>query len=147
MQKRKRQHKMHLKTLGTVEHNYNEDEKWNVVFDDKFAPEFRKFPKDVQDAIFALLIKLRQFGPLLGRPDVDTLNGSRYPNMKELRLSVAPEEWRVAFAFDLKRKAVLLVGGSKSGVSQAQFYKSLIRIADERFEYHLAALAKERKNE
>jgi hypothetical protein len=51
------------------------------------------------------------------------LNGSRYPNIKELRFSVADEEWRVAFAFDPKRKAILLVGGSESGISQNGFTK------------------------
>ena len=97
--------------------------------------------------MYALLIKLKQFGPELGRPDVDTLNGSRYPNMKELRFNVADEEWRVAFAFDPKRKAILLVGGSKSGISQRRFYKSLIRVADKRFERHLSTIAEERKKE
>lgn len=137
--------KMHLKTLGVPKHNI--DSAWEIGFHDDFAPEFRGFSKVIQDALFALLIKLRQFGPQLGRPDVDTLNGSQFPNMKELRFSVADEEWRVAFAFDPKRKAVMLTGGSKSGIPQKRFYKSLIRVADERFERHLAIIAKERKKE
>jgi hypothetical protein len=62
-------------------------------------------------------------------------------------LSVADEEWRVAFAFDPKRKAILLVGGSKSGISPKRFYKGLIRVADERFERHLARIAQKRKTE
>jgi hypothetical protein len=65
--------------------------------------------------------------------------------MKELRFSVANEEWRVAFAFNPKRKAILLTGGSKSGISQRRFYEGLIRVADERFESHIATIAKERK--
>jgi hypothetical protein len=123
------------------------EKQWEVIFHDEFAPEFRGFSKEIQDALFSLLIKLRRFGPQLGRDDVDTLNGSRYPNMKELRFSVADEEWRVAFAFDPKRKGILLVGGSKSGVTQRRFYRNLIRLADERFERHLATIAKERKKE
>ena len=74
---------------------------------------------------------------------VDTLNGSRYANMKELRFSVADGEWRLAFAFDPARKAVLLVAGDKSGGSAKHFYRALIRRADERFDRHLARLAKE----
>jgi hypothetical protein len=136
---------MHLKTLGISEHN--EFDAWEVNFYSEFAPEFRECPEVVQDAILALLIKLRRFGPQLGRNDVDTLKGSRYPNMKELRFNTADEEWRVAFAFDPNRKAILLAGGSKSGVSQNRFYKSLISVADGRFERHLAAIAKERKKE
>ncbi|HEX7730336.1 MAG TPA: type II toxin-antitoxin system RelE/ParE family toxin [Terracidiphilus sp.] len=121
------------------------DKQWAVDFDQEFAIEVRGFSKVVQDSLFALLIKLRHFGPQLGRPDVDTLNGSQYPNMKELRFNVSAEVWRVAFAFDPKRKAILLIGGSKSGVSQKRFYKGLIRLADERFERHLATIAEERK--
>ena len=57
--------------------------------------------------------------------------------MKELRFTLADGEWRIAFAFDPERRAILLVGGSKSGVSQRQFYKNLIRTADARFTAHL----------
>ncbi len=60
---------------------------------------------------------LQQFGPQVGRPRVDTLNGLRHANMKELRFSAADGDWRVAFAFDPKREAILLVAGDKSGVS------------------------------
>jgi hypothetical protein len=121
------------------------DKQWEVIFHEDFALEFRSFSKAIQDALFTLLIKLRQFGPQLGRPDVDTLKGARHPNMKELRFNVADEEWRIAFAFDPKRKAILLVGGSKSGISQKRFYKGLIRVADDRFERHLVTIAKDRK--
>jgi len=83
---------------------------------------------------------LRTFGPLLSRPHCDTLKGSQHANMKELRFTLADGEWRIAFAFDPRRKAILFVGGSKSGVSEKKFYKDLIRMADTRFNTHLAAL-------
>jgi len=51
---------------------------------------------------------------------VDTLKGSRYANMKELRFSAADGEWRVAFAFDPRRAAILLVAGDKSGGAGAR---------------------------
>ena len=94
--------------------------------------------------ILALARLLQQFGPLLGRPRVDTLNGSRHANMKELRFSAADGEWRVAFAFDPKRHAILLLAGDKSGVGERRFYSELIRKADHRFDGHLAWL-RERK--
>src|SRR3989442_14046198 len=72
-------------------------------------------------------------GPQLGRPRADTLNGSRHPNMKELRFDAADGVWRVAFAFDPSRKAILLVAGGKSGVSKKRFYRQLIEKADQRF--------------
>jgi len=74
------------------------------------------------------------------------MNGSRHANMKELRFDAADGVWRVAFAFDPKRKAVLLVAGDKSGGSQRRFYKQLISKADERFDAHLARVKqKERR--
>jgi hypothetical protein len=65
--------------------------------------------------------------------------------MKELRFSAVNGEWRVAFAFDTKRKAVLLIAGDKSGVSEKRFYRELIRRADDRFDRHLTRLKQERK--
>jgi len=53
--------------------------------------------------------------------------------MKELRFDAGNGVWRVAFAFDRKRQAVLLVAGNKAGTSQKRFYKRLVKKADERF--------------
>ena len=74
--------------------------------------------KDVQDELLAHIKLLQQFGPQLGRPRADTLNGSRHANMKELRFDAADGVWRFAFAFDPKRQAIVLCGGDKSGVSE-----------------------------
>ena len=63
----------------------------------------------MQDEIRAHALLLERFGPQLGRPHVDTLRASRHANMKELRFDAAEGVWRVAFAFDEKRNAVLLV--------------------------------------
>lgn len=113
---------------------------WTVEIGDEFEPEFNALPEDVRTEILALARLLQQFGPQLGRPRVDTLNNSRHTNMKELRFSAAGGEWRVAFAFDTKRKAILLVAGDKSGVSQTAFYRQLITKADNRFDAHLRRL-------
>ncbi len=118
---------------------------WLVEIGDEFEPEFDALHKDVQTEILALSRLLQQFGPRLGRPRVDTLSGSRNANMKELRFAAAGGEWRAAFAFDPKRKAILLVAGDKSGVSERRFYRELIRQADDRFDAHLARLKRERK--
>jgi ribosomal protein S27AE len=92
----------------------------------------------------AHLVALRQKGFRLGRPEVDTLEGSRHSNMKELRVKVLKVQWRFAFAFDPERKAVVLCGGAKSGVSQKLFYKRLIDLADRRYDDHLQELEKHR---
>jgi hypothetical protein len=119
--------------------------KWVVEIGDEFEPEFDALHEDVRTEILALALLLQQFGPQLGRPRVDTLNGSRHANMKELRFAAADGEWRVAFAFDPKRKAILPVAGDKSGVSEKRYYRELIRKADERFDAHLASLKTPRK--
>ena len=119
--------------------------RWAVEIGDEFEPEFDALPVQVRTEILALSLLLEQFGPQLGRPRVDTLNGSRHANMKELRFSAGGGEWRVVFAFDPKRRAILLVAGDKSGGSEKRFYRELVQKADDRFEGHLARLKKERK--
>jgi len=113
---------------------------WVVEIGDEFEPEFDALHQDVQTEILALSRLLQQFGPQLKRPRVDTLKGSRHANMKELRFSASQGEWRVAFAFDPKREAILLAAGDKSGVGEKRFYRELIRKADDRFDAHLARL-------
>ena len=118
---------------------------WVVEISDEFEPEFDALHVGVRTEILALARLLQQFGPQLGRPRVDTLNDSRHANMKELRFSATGGEWRVAFAFDPRRKAILLVAGDKSGGGEKRFYRELIRRADDRFDAHVARLKKEGK--
>jgi hypothetical protein len=113
---------------------------WIVEFHDDFEPEFLALEQPVQDALLAVAKLLTDYGPRLGRPYADTLNGSKYANMKELRFEASDGEWRTAFAFDAERKAILLVAGDKSGGSQKRFYKQLIAKADRRFSAHLDRL-------
>lgn len=115
---------------------------WIVIFHEEFEPEFDALPSAVADELLAQARLLAHFGPVLGRPRVDTLSGARHANLKELRFDAANGVWRVAFAFDPKRHAILLVAGDKSGVSQKRFYRQLIVKADTRYEAHLAALKK-----
>jgi hypothetical protein len=119
--------------------------RWRVLFHAAFDLEFEALPAAVQDELLAHARLLEQFGPNLGRPRADTLNGSRHPNMKELRFHAANRVWRVAFAFDPRRRAILLACGDKSGGSEKRFYRQLIRKADHRFDDHVARLRKERK--
>jgi hypothetical protein len=118
---------------------------WVVEFHDAFDSEFDELAEEVQDELLAQLKLLGAIGPSLGRPRADTLNGSRHANMKELRFSAAGGEWRVAFAFDPQRHAIILVAGDKSGGSERRFYKRLIRLADERFDEHCARFKKQRR--
>ncbi len=114
---------------------------WIVLFHDAFDAEFEVWQTDLQDELLAHAKLLAEFGPNLGRPTVDTLKGSQHTNMKELRFSWNGQVWRVAFAFDPHRQAILLVGGDKGGADQRRFYKRLITLADERFDNHLITLS------
>ena len=116
---------------------------WIVLFHGAFDAEFSAFRRDVQTALLAKARLLESFGPQLGRPHVDTLKDSKHANMKELRFDAVDGVWRVAFAFDTHRQAILLVAGDKSGGSEKRFYRSLIATADKRFDEHLAQQKKE----
>ena len=118
---------------------------WTVRFEPEFADEFAGFNRLVKIEIEAMTQLLQNFGPQLSRPHADTLKGSKHANMKELRFYAADGVWRLAFAFDPRRRAILLVAGDKSGSSEKRFYRELIRRADDRFNAHLARLKKERK--
>lgn len=113
---------------------------WTVLLHDDFADELTTLDEKLQDELLAHAKLLAEFGPNLGRPTVDTLKGTLHANMKEMRFNWQGEVWRVAFAFDPKRQAILLVGGDKGGAAQKRFYKRLIAVADSRYNQHLATL-------
>ena len=113
---------------------------WEIEFHDDYSNEFDELPQAVQIELLALLELLASEGPELSRPHADTLKGSKHANMKELRFTVSGGVWRVAFAFDPARRAILLVGGNKSGVKEKRFYKVLIKTADARFDAHIEDL-------
>lgn len=95
------------------------------------------------EQVIAALELLAERGPLLGRPLVDTITGSRHNNMKELRPgSSGRTELRVLFAFDPRRVGVLLVGGDKAG-RWKRWYAENIPIADDLYDEHLEKLSKE----
>ena len=118
---------------------------WSVLFHEAFDLEFSGLKADLQDELLAHARLLAEYGPNLGRPTVDTLKGSRHSNMKELRFLWSAQVWRVAFAFDPQRQAILLVGGDKGGADQRRFYKRLIKVADERYSEHLGTLTQQSK--
>ena len=113
---------------------------WTVALADEFEAEFQALSAPVQDELLAKALLLRDFGPGLSRPHADTLSGSRHANMKELRFFAGGGVWRVAFAFDPRRSAILLVAGDKAGVNEKRFYRRLIARADARYTAHLKRL-------
>ena len=120
------------------------DMAWQVLFHPEFQLEFEKLPAEIMDELLARLRVLGHFGPSLGRPHVDTLEGSKFKNMKELRFQLGGL-WRFAFAFDPQRNAIVLCGGDKEGENSKRFYRQLIETADRRFTAHIAGLRKAAK--
>ncbi|WP_181703249.1 type II toxin-antitoxin system RelE/ParE family toxin [Chthonobacter albigriseus] len=111
---------------------------WTVLIHDEFEPEAASWPVAAREGLVASMELLAAIGPQLNRPHADTLTGSRFVNMKELRFRTRDGIWRIAFAFDPNRRAVLLVGGDKAGLDQRRFYRRLIAKADHRFAKWLA---------
>jgi hypothetical protein len=113
---------------------------WAVGYTDPFGSWWDELDEDAQERIAAAVELLQEAGPALGRPLVDTLQGSRHPNMKELRPRGG--HLRVLFAFDPRRAAILLLGGDKTGRWQA-WYRDAIPAADDLYDEHLDTLRKE----
>jgi hypothetical protein len=111
---------------------------WHIQEHEQYTEWFEDQEEDLQDEILAVVGLLNREGPMLSRPYADTLEASQHSNMKELRVQYRGEPWRILFAFDPKRSAILLLGGNKTG--SARWYKENIPIADKRFTEHLKRL-------
>jgi hypothetical protein len=114
---------------------------WEIEFTAEFEVWWNGLSEDAQDSVHQKVLVLRELGPALGRPSVDTVRGSKHANMKELRVQHAGEPYRVLFAFDPHRCAVLLIGGNKRG--DDRWYEEMVPLADRLFDEHLKAIKKE----
>jgi hypothetical protein len=113
---------------------------WEVEYTDEFGDWWESLTQDEQDRIAIAVAVLEEKGPGLGRPWVDTLEGSRHANMKELRPRGG--HLRILFVFDPRRFAILLLGGDKSG-EWASWYEQAIPAADQLYDEHLSELRDE----
>lgn len=108
---------------------------WTIDRTDEIAEWIAQLDDNAKEAIFKNLLILKDIGPTLGRPYVDSVKESKYKNMKELRVQNKKRVFRIFFAFEPDRKAILLVGGDKKG--DKRFYQQMIPIADKRYENYL----------
>ena len=115
---------------------------WAIETTDTFDDWFATLDDIDRTNMLASMIVLRERGPMLSRPYADTVNGSCHSNMKELRVQSKGDPIRAFFAFDPKRKGVLLCAGNKTG-NEKRFYDEMIPIADREFTAHLKKLKKE----
>lgn len=114
---------------------------WRIETTDTFDCWFDALNDTDRANVLAAMIVLRERGPMLSRPYADTVYGSSHRNMKELRVQSKGDPIRAFFAFDPKRKGILLCAGNKAG-DEKRFYEVMIPIADREFTAHLDALKK-----
>ncbi len=88
---------------------------WDVEFSNEFGEWWGTMTEDEQDSLTVSVKLLQAIGPSLARPYADTVKQSRHNNMRELRTQVHGQPLRTFYAFDPRRKAILLIGGSKVG--------------------------------
>ena len=117
---------------------------WEIKRTEELVKWTKALDDDAREAILKNIIILKEIGPNLGRPYVDTLKQSRHKNMKELRIQNKKRLFRILFIFDPDRKAVLLIGADKYG--DKRFYEKIIPIADNLFEKYLASRRKNENN-
>ncbi len=115
---------------------------WEIEFTDEFGTWWAGLTADEQDSIAQVVGLLETLGPLLSRPFADTISGSRHANMKELRVQHQGRPYRILFAFDPRRCALLLVGGDKTG--NDRWYEEFVPVADRLFDEHLQKLSREK---
>lgn len=109
---------------------------WEIDRTEEVAEWIKSLDVDAREVILINLLILKEFGPVLGRPYVDTIKQSRHKNMKELRIQNKKRVLRILFIFDPDRKAFLLIGGDKRG--DKRFYEKMIPIADELYDKYLS---------
>lgn len=112
-----------------------------VEYTDAFEHWWNLLDQYEQASITSSVWLLAQAGPSLQRPHADTVKGSRFPNMKELRTQHKGLPLRTLFAFNPKRNAILLIGGDKTG--DTRFYERMIPEADRLYAEHLNELKRE----
>ncbi len=114
---------------------------WEVEYTDEFGAWWEGLDEGIQISIDATVRLLEAKGPQLPFPHSSDVRGSRFGQMRELRIQHKGEPYRVLYAFDPRRMAILLIGGNKGG--NDRWYEEYVPKADKLYEDHLATLAKE----
>ncbi|PWF21454.1 type II toxin-antitoxin system RelE/ParE family toxin [Corticimicrobacter populi] len=117
--------------------------KWDVEYTDELAEWWAKLTELEQVSIDTSVRLLEEKGPNLGFPHTSSIAGSRHAHMRELRVQHAGRPYRILYAFDPRRCAILLLGGDKTG--NDRWYEKNIPIADALYDIHIGTLGKERR--
>ncbi len=113
-----------------------------VEYTDEFEEWWNTLNEDEQAAVDAYVRMLEEFGVALGFPYSSDIKGSKHSQMRELRTQHKGRPYRVLYAFDPRRMAILLVGGDKTGNNR--WYEEFVPVADALYQEHLEALKKEK---
>lgn len=111
---------------------------WGVEFTDEFGQWWDSLDDDEQESVDATVTLLEELGPQLPHPHSSGVESSRHRHMRELRIQHRGDPYRVLYAFDPRRTALLLIGGNKTG--HDRWYEEFVPIADALYEEHLRAL-------
>jgi hypothetical protein len=114
---------------------------WDVEYTDEFEDWWNQLSFYEHEAIRAAVDLLQSDGPNLGFPHSSGVHGSRHSHMRELRVQCRGNPYRVLYAFDPVRCAILLIGGNKAG--KDRWYEQFVPIADRLYDEHLDELRKE----
>ena len=117
---------------------------WKVDYTDLFGEWWQLLSEKEQVDVAACVKLLRARGPMLGFPHSSGINESKHSHMRELRIQHRGRPYRVLYAFDPERAAILLLGGDKTG--NKRWYEQNIPIADKLYDDHLKILKKGKNN-
>lgn len=118
---------------------------WEVEFTDEFGEWWDDLTEKEQESVDACVQVLEKYGPNLPFPYSSGIEASRHGHMRELRVQHQGDPYRVLYAFDSRRAAILLIGGNKTG--NDRWYDENIPIADKLYDQHLETLKKEGKKD
>lgn len=114
---------------------------WEVEYTDEFGDWWMTLTEDEQDSIDVVVGLLENKGPSLPFPYSSGIQGSRHSHMRELRVQHQGEPYRILYAFDPRRVAILLLDGNKSG--DDRWYEQNVPQADRLYDEHLTELNQE----
>lgn len=114
---------------------------YSVEYTDEFAEWWDTLSEDEQVSVDVYVRLLEERGIALSYPYSSDVKGSRHGQMRELRIQHEGNPYRVLYAFDPRRTAILLIGGSKVG--NDQFYTQYVPLADKIYDDHLSSLERE----
>lgn len=113
---------------------------WEVEYTDEFGDWWDTVTEEVQIDIDAVVLLLEMKGPRLSYPYSSSVHGSKHGHMRELRVQHKGDPYRILYAFDPRRVAILLLGG-KAG--DDRWYERYVPIADKLYDEHLRTLEQE----